>query len=127
MSATGYLQVNAYASNAQIPLQDVAIAITDSQGSAIALRLTNRSGQLDEPIAIPVPDFSASQTPDTGIVPFAVVNLSAKLPDYEEIEAKNVQVFANTVTSQNLELIPLSELPEYWNQVEIFQTPQQNL
>ena len=127
MPATGYIQVNAYASNAQIPLKDVAIAITDSSGSAIALRLTNRSGQLDAPIAITVPDLSASQTPDTNIIPFAVVNLYAKLENYEEIEVKNLQVFPDTVTNQNLELIPLSELPEYWNQVEIFDTPKQNL
>lgn len=127
MSATGYIQVHAYTSNAQIPLQDVAIAITDPAGTAIALRLTNRNGQLDTPIAITVPDLSASQTPNTGIIPFAVVNLHAKLPNYEEIEANNIQIFANTVTSQNLELIPLSELPEYWNQVELFDTPKQNL
>ena len=127
MSATGYIQVNAYTSNARIPLKDVAIAITDSSGSAIALRLTNRNGQLDEPIAITVPDLSAGQTPNTGVTPFAVVSLYAKLTDYEEIEALNVQVFPNTVTEQNLELIPLSELPEYWNQVEIFDTPKQNL
>ena len=127
MSATGYIQVNAYTSNAQIPLKDVAIAITDPSGDAIALRLTNRSGQFDSPIAIAVPDLAASQTPNTGVTPFAVVNLSAKLENYEEIEANNIQIFANTITSQNLELIPLSELPEYWNQVEIFNTPKQNL
>ena len=127
MSATGYIQVHAYASNAQIPLKDVAISVTDTDGSAIALRLTNRSGQLDTPIAIIVPDLSAGQTPNTGIIPFTAVNLYAKLENYEEIEAKNIQVFPDTVTNQNLELIPLSELPEYWNQVEIFDTPQQNL
>ena len=127
MSSIGYIQVHAYASNAQIPLKDVAISITDSDGSAIALRLTNRSGQLDIPIPITVPDLSASQTPNTGLIPFAVVNLFAKLTNYEEIEANNIQVFANTVTTQNLEMIPLSELPEYWNQVEIFNTPKQNL
>lgn len=127
MPGTGYIQVRAYASNAQIPLKDVAIAITDLNDSAIALRLTNRSGQLDAPVEITVPDLSASQTPNTGITPFAVVNLYARLPNYEEIEAKNVQVFPNTVTVQNLKLIPLSELPEYWNQAEIFNTPKQNL
>ena len=127
MSATGYIQVHAYASNAQIPLKDVAISVTDTDGSAIALRLTNRSGQLDTPIAITVPDLSAGQTPNTGIIPFTAVNLYAKLENYEEIEAKIIQVFPDTVTNQNLELIPLSELPEYWNQVEIFDTPQQNL
>ena len=127
MPATGYIQVHAYASNAQIPLKDVAVAITDTNGSAIALRLTNRSGQLDEPVAITVPDLSASQTPNTGVLPFTAVNLYAKLPNYEEIEVENLQVFAGVVTSQNLEMIPLSELPEYWNQVEIFDTPKQNL
>ena len=127
LSATGYIQVHAYASNAQIPLQDVAVAITDEKGSAIALRLTDRSGQLKEPVAITVPDLSASQTPDTGVIPFASVNLYAHLPNYEEIEIQSLQVFADTVTTQNLELIPLSELPEYWHQVEIFDTPKQNL
>ena len=127
MPGTGYIQVRAYASNAQIPLKDVAIAITDLNDSAIALRLTNRSGQLDAPVEITVPDLSASQTPNTGITPFAMVNLYARLPNYEEIEAKNVQVFPDTVTVQNLKLIPLSELPEYWNQAEIFNTPKQNL
>ena len=127
MSSTGYIQVHAYTSNAQIPLENVAVSITDTNGSAIALRLTNRSGQLDVPISITVPDLSASQSPNTGLVPYAVVNLYAKLENYEEIEANNVQIFADTVTSQNLEMIPLSELPEYWNQVEIFDTPKQNL
>ena len=127
MSSVGYLQVHTYTSNAQIPLENVAISITDADGSAIALRLTNRSGQLDVPIPITVPELSASQTPNTGIIPYTTVNLYAKLTDYEEIEANNVQIFADTVTSQNLEMIPLSELPEYWNQVEIFNTPKQNL
>ena len=105
----------------------MAVAITEPSGSAIALRLTDRSGQLPEPVPITVPDLAASQSPNTGIVPYRVVNLYAKLENYEEIEIKNLQVFANTVTDQNLELIPLSELPEYWNQVEIFNTPEQNL
>ena len=127
MSAKGYIQVRAYTSNAIIPLKDVAVAITEPNGTAIALRLTNRNGEFDAPVEISVPDLSAGQTPNTGIIPYANVNLSAKLENYEEIEALNLQVFPNTVTTQNLELIPLSELPEYWNQVEIFNTPNQNL
>ncbi|MBQ6831980.1 MAG: hypothetical protein IJO28_05030 [Oscillospiraceae bacterium] len=127
MSATGYIQVHAYTSNAQIPLKDVAVAITEPTGSAIALRLTDRSGQLPQPVSITVPDLSAGQTPNTGVQPFRTVDLYARLENYEEIEVKGLQVFPNTVTTQNLELIPLSELPEYWNQVELFNTPAQNL
>ena len=127
MSATGYIQVRAYASYAQIPLKDVAVTVTDTDGSAIAMRLTNRSGQLDQPIAVNVPDISAGQTPNTGIIPFSVVNLYARLENYEEIYIKNLQIFPNTVTTQNLELIPLAEFPDKWNKSEEFDTNIQNL
>lgn len=127
MSAKGYIQVHAYTSYAQIPLRDVAVSVTDTGGAAIALRLTNRSGFLDLPIEIDVPDLSAGQTPNTGIIPFAVVNLYARLNNYEAIEIENLQVFPNTTTLQNLEMIPLSELPQSWNKLEIFNTPAQNL
>ena len=127
LSATGYIQVHAYTSYAQIPLQDVAISVTDTSGAAIALRLTNRSGQLDTPIAIDVPDLSASQSPNTGVIPYALVNLYARLGDYEAIEIENLQIFPDRTTVQNLEMIPLSELPNAWNKLEVFDTPPQNL
>ena len=91
------------------------------------MRLTNRSGQLDQPVEISVPDTSASQSPNTGIIPFSVVDLYARLKDFEEIHIERLQVFPNTVTNQNLEMIPLSEFPDKWNQAEIFYTPAQNL
>ncbi len=127
LPATGYIQVHAYTSNAQIPIQDAAITVTDASGSAIAMRLTNRSGLLDEPIQISVPDLSASLTPNTGIIPFTVVNLYARSENFEAIEIENLQIFPDTITLQNLEFIPLSEFPDSWNKVEIFQTPAQNL
>jgi len=127
MSATGYLQVHAYTSNAQIPLQDTAVTITDKSGAAIAMRLTNKSGLLDLPIGITVPDLSASQAPSTGIIPFSVVNLYARKNGYEEITVNDVQIFADTVTLQNLELIPLSEYPQNRTKSELFETTPQNL
>jgi len=123
----GYIQVHAYTGNAQIPLQNVSVAITDTGGSAIALRLTNRSGMLDTPVPIEVPSLSAGQTPDTGIISFSVVNLYASLENFEQIGIENLQIFPNTITDQNLELIPLSEFPDQWTKTEIFNTPPQNL
>ena len=105
----------------------MAITVTDADGAAIAMRLTNRSGTLDQPIKITVPDLSSSQAPNTGIIPFSTVDLYARLENYEEIHVERLQIFADTVTNQNLELIPLSELPGDWNSAEIFYTPAQNL
>lgn len=119
--------MRAFTSNARTPLQGVAVVVTDMNGSAIAMRLTNRNGLLDAPIEIDVPDLSASLSPNTGIIPFATVNLYARLENYEEINVENLQVFPNAVTEQYLQLIPLSELPENWNKAETFVTPPQNL
>ena len=126
LSATGYIQVHAYTSNARLPLKDVAITVTSEDGTAIALRLTDRSG-LIRPIEVPVPDKSESLSPNQEERPFAVVNLYARLKDFEQIENENLQVFADTVTDQQLEMIPLSELPGQWDQTAVFDTPPQNL
>ena len=126
MPATGYIQVHAYSSYAQLPLENVAIAVTSTDGTAIALRLTDRSGQI-APIAVPVPDLAQSQSPDPEEKPFTSVNLYAHLKGYEQIESENLQVFADTTTLQNLEMIPLAELPQNWSQNVIFNPPPQNL
>ncbi len=126
MPSTGYIQVRAYTSTAQYPLKDVAIAVTAADGTAIAMRLTDRNGKII-PIEIPVPDRSESLQPDPGEVPFTAVNLYARLRGYEQVESENLQVFAGTTTFQNLEMIPLSELPGSWDQTAVFDTPPQNL
>ena len=126
MPAKGYIQVHAYTSFAQLPLEDVAVTVTSTDGTAIAMRLTDRNGQIT-PIEIPVPDLAESQSPDPPEKPFSNVNLYAHKQGFEQIEAENLQVFADTVTEQNLMMIPLSELPKSWDQTVIFNTPPQNL
>lgn len=126
MSATGFITVRAYTSTAQFPLVDVAIVVTAEDGTAIAMGLTDRSGQI-KPIEIPVPDKSESLSPDPPERPYAVVNLYARLKGYEQVEAENLQVFADTTTNLNLEMIPLAEFPQLWDQSVVYDTPPQNL
>ena len=126
MSAKGYITAHAYTSYALLPLQNVAITVTAPDGTAIAMRISDRNG-LIVPIEVPVPDKSASQSPNTDEIPFTTVNLYARLKGYEQIEIENLQVFADTTTNQNLEMIPLAELPDRWDQIEVFDTPPQNL
>lgn len=126
LASTGYITVHAYTSYAQLPVQHVAVSVTASDGTAIAMRTTDRNGQI-RPIPIPVPDRSVSLEPNPGELPFTNVNLYARAKGYEQMEFENVQIFANTVTNQNIELIPLSELPNRWDQLAVFDTPPQNL
>ena len=104
----------------------MAVTVTAPDDTALAMRLTNESGQIN-PIEVTVPNLSESQTPDPPEIPFTTVNLYARLDGFEQIEIEGLQVFANTVTEQNLEMIPLSELPESWSRTELFRTPVQNL
>ena len=126
MSSTGYIQVRAFASRARLPLKDAAITVTTVDGQALAMRLTDESG-LIRPIPIAVPDTAAGQTPDTGETPYAAVTLYAYLDRYEAVTVRNLQVFPDVITCQDLELIPLAELPEGPNLSEDFDTPPQNL
>ena len=126
LSEVGYIRVNAYTSIARIPLENVAVTVTATDGTALAMRLTDGNG-LIRPIEIPVPDKSAGLEPDTGVTPYTAVNLYARLEGYEQVENENLQVFPDTVTNQDLEMIPHSELPESWSKIGVFDTPPQNL
>ena len=126
MPATGFIQLRAYTSTAQFPLENVAITVTASDGTAVAMRLTDRNG-LIMPIEIPVPDREESLQPDPGERPLATVNLYARKQGYEQVEAENLQIFADTTTYQNLEMIPLAEMPDAWDKTVIYNTPPQNL
>ena len=122
----GYIDVLAYASAGRIPLEDVAITVTAADGTAIGMRITDRNGEI-KPIEIPVPEISAGLSPDTGVRPYTPVNLYARKEGYEQVENENLQVFPQTVTRLNLELIPLSELPDSWDKLAVYDTPPQNL
>ena len=126
MASTGYIQVHAFTSRARLPLEDVAITVTAEDGTAIGFRITDKNGKIRQ-IEVPVPDAAASQSPDTGEIPYTPVNLYARKKGFEMIESENLQVFPGTVTDQDLAMIPLSELPGSWNKAEIFITPPQNL
>ena len=126
MASTGYLQAHIYTSNAQLPLSNVAVVVTSPDGTAIAMRITDRSG-LIAPIEIPVPPLEESQEPGSEERPYTQVNLIVELPGFERIEAENLQIFAGTTTYQNLEMIPLSTEPFGQNQTIHYITPPQNL
>ena len=109
MSAVGYIQATAFASRAKLPLEDVAVSVVDDQGRLLGLRTTNSSGKTT-PIRLTVPDRAESQSPGQN-KPFVTVNLYARAEGYEQILVRGIQVFADTVTEQQLQMIPLSEMP----------------
>jgi hypothetical protein len=126
MSAIGYIQARAYTSSAQLPLRGVTVVVTAPDGTAIAMRTTDRSGLIPV-IQIPVPDWSESREPGADECPYAQVNMFAYLGGFGPFESKNIQVFADTTTFQNIMLVPLSQLPRGTENSLNVVTPPQNL
>lgn len=125
MSSVGYLQVHAYTSSAQIPIQDAAIVISTMDQTVIALRLTDRSGLIGT-VEIPVPEKEESQEPGISQHPYTSVNLYAQKKGYEHILAEDIQIFAGVTTYQDLQMIPLSdELGA--DMTVVYETPPQDL
>ena len=126
MPATSLLQVFAYTSRANLPLSGVTVTVTDPQGRLLGIRQTNSSGLIG-PIAISVPEKSESLDSAFPGKPFTSVSIFARHPGYRQIDVQNAQVFPGVVTVQNLEMIPLSQLPRACNGTEEFDIPPQNL
>ena len=126
MSATSLLQVFAFTSRASIPVSGVTVTVTDPQGRLLGIRQTNSSG-LISPIAITVPDKSESLDSAFQGQPFTSVSIFARHPGYRQIDIQNAQVFPGVVTVQNLEMIPLSQLPGQCDATEEFNIPPQKV
>ena len=126
MATTSLLQVHAYTSRAVLPVSGVTIRVMDPAGRLLGIRQTDSSG-LIQPIVITVPDRSESRDPNFQGQPFTSVSISARHPGYAEIDIQNAQVFPGVVTVQNLEMIPLSMLPDQLDPTEQFDIPPQNL
>lgn len=129
MPAQGYIVIQAFTSDAVIPVPDTVITVSqirqDGQTELISVRETDRSGKT-EPVVIETPELSESLTPGNG-VPFAEVMITAEHPLYERAVVENAQVFADTVTLQRFQLIPLEKLPDKWDPTEFFKVPPQDL
>ena len=120
MEAFGSLICRVYTSRAQLPVAGATVAFTQQgeQGrhNLLAVRVTDENGRA-APVRISTPNAAASESPGT-VHPFAVCDIWAESPGYELLVVENVQVFPNTETLQDLELIPLPEhtpalLPEH--------------
>ena len=129
MPAQGVFSARAYTSDAQIPVEGVTITVTQREPDGIvellAVRLTDESGRI-QPLTLPTPELALSLAPSPER-PFALVRITADHPLYDRLVVEDVQLFPDTVTIQNLQLIPLNLAPSTWNHTEIFDIPPQNL
>ena len=111
------------------PVPGATVAVTQRAGGGrhtlLALRVTDENGRT-APIRVATPEPSASESPGTES-PFAVCDIWVEVPGYEMLLVENVQVFPNTESLQELELIPLPEQTSSSTRGEIVDIPPQDL
>ncbi len=128
MAQQGSIAINVYTSRSQIPLKNAMISVTsgnENNPTLLGFRTTDESGKV-EPIYIDTPDLELSLSPSNS-KPFTVCNIKVSHPSYYTLTITDVQVFANTQTLQNVELIPLEENSKPEDRFININTPAQNL
>lgn len=130
MAEGGTIITRAFTSEAQLPVENVTVAVLrrnpDGTRELLALRTSDSSGRT-APVDVAVADGAAPQPGSPAQPPRTLVELVAEAEGFEKITVENVQVFSGVTTDQSFALIPLAQFPELWNRQETFRLPQQNL
>ena len=109
MASVGTIMLRVYTSRAQLPVPGATVAVTQKSGGGrhtlLAVRTTDENGRI-APVRVATPDPAASESPGTPH-PFASCDVWVEAPGYEMLYLENMQVFPNTETLQEVDLIPL--------------------
>ena len=127
--ATGSIVTHLSTSYALVPIQDAIV--TFSQRSPLGfvevlpIRVSDENGQT-EPVEFTTPPFSESQTPQEE-QPWINVDIAAEHPSFNRVIVQNVQVFADTVTDQDIMMVPQDQFPELLVRTNVYEIPPFNL
>lgn len=125
----GRLLVRTYISNMLIPIEGTRVTITQNNGNGeeiLAFRLTDENGKT-EILEIDTPDIELSQDQTNTTTPYASVNIKVEKEGFVIFVIENVQIFADRLSEQNIEMIPLPEKSDYDEFNNVFIVTPQNL
>lgn len=125
--SSGYIKVHVFTASQALPVANASVIFTETDGSEIARRTTNISGQTVA-VEIETPDMDLSQSPqENGTKVFSTINILVSAPRYQSMVFEDVQVFSGQVSIQNVILVPLPEYAEPNNQPQTFTVIPQTL
>lgn len=125
----GSLLVRTYVANMLAPVSGVRVTITDNKGNGeeiIAFRLTDENGKA-EIVDVEAPDMELSLDENNTEKPFKNVNVKVEKEGFVIFVIKDVQIFANRLSEQNVAMIPLPEKSDYDEFSNTYTVTPQNL
>lgn len=109
MPYSGTLVTRVFTSRGQLPVQDAFISVVQHQSDGdhlLDVQTSNRSGNTT-PVTIVSPSPQSSQSPNES-TPFALCDIWVEHKGYQLLVVRNVQIFPDIISVQNLPLIPLA-------------------
>ena len=106
-SGTLKVQVTSILNARPIVDATIRISITGAPEDEFYETQTNMVGQTED-IVLPTPSGELSQEPSAEM-PYAEYNLQISAPSFETIEIVGVNVLANTLSIQNIVMVPIQQ------------------
>ena len=109
---TGYLVVSVASARGNFPIEGAEVRIYSTEDNDIQLlyTLTTDSSGRTRKVELPAPPFASSQTPDTGVVPYAQYNIDTDYAGYYTIQNINAPVYSGVTSIQNVAMIPVTDI-----------------
>lgn len=107
MPYSGTLVTRVFTSRGQLPIQDAFVSVvqhSDEGDQLLDVQTSNRSGNT-APITISSPSPQSSQSPSESD-PFALCDVWVERQGFRLMVVKNVQIFPDIISVQDLPLIP---------------------
>lgn len=120
MNGIGLLTVRISTSDAELPIEDATVTVTqDTPGGVklLAVRISDRSGVVPN-IAIVTPALNESLSPG-GPIPYTSVDITVDRPGYDRALIENVQLFPGIQSQQDVTLVPQSRTPDAFNMTDV--------
>lgn len=129
MAEKGTLIVFVYTARMAIPIKNARVSLLNSQtGDLIGFRSTNEEGLTDVfELDTPNTDLSLSPGEAGADAPFSIVDILITHPMYQNILVKEVQIFPNRESIQNVNMLPLDEFENPKTSESVYPIPPQNL
>ena len=108
LGGSGLLRINTYFTNIGKPAEGATVSVIDPDNNAVIEEAkTNALGEIP-PIPLNAPPIEYSMESDMPR-PFNQYNVKVRLPDYNEVNINNVQVYPETTAVQEVALTPVYE------------------
>lgn len=124
----GFLGVSTFAAGRILPISGANVYVSqieEGKEKLLYSLITDENGNTPI-VSIEAPDMALSEQPGNS-KPFSLINIRVIKDSFFRTIIKDVQVFANRITIQNVDMVPLPENTEGVNTTNTFVVLPQNL